>query len=614
MLTEERIDELVEIVGTRYDDLQDMLMSDIVKKVRQGLDIGASIQWNAKKYLELGGAWEKDVASKIQKVTGLAQKDVEKLLKDAGLESIREDNRYLPKDHKLAEKLSAVQLRVIKAGIKNVNGQIGNMANITLGSTLDIYSDLVTKGYDMMATGSYTLDQAMEKVGTDLVREGVKGIQYPSGRKDRIEVAVRRALRTGTNQTMLKLGEENAMMAGTDLVEVSAHAGARPEHALWQGKVYSLSGKTKGYRKLSEATGYGSITGLGGVNCRHSFHPFYPDFSEREYTDKELKAINKETVLVDGKEVPMYQATQMMRGLERRYRDQRRLSLFAGKNTADKQIALKAKMRSLSKQTGISINPGRLRVYGEKLPAGMKPSNPYSTGAKNKALKYTRENKVEGITKLTEQSAPFWNKLSLEQKTALSYYTSDGYADLNANLNGWTDGYMEYKGVGKVDFSKQNAAMRDAITSALDSVTGNPAIWVDRGVDIGQVLSIFQDEAVLPHATRLDALKKHVGDMFELPSFVSTTMYSGGGFSGDMIFHIYCPENSKWLYLNTFTDSTEFFDKPWTKGSRIPTTNTEAEVLLQRGAKYVVTDVKGDRSKIEVFLELHLEEGYNLRK
>lgn len=363
MLTEEQLDALVDEVGKRYDKLQDQLMAEIVRKVRQGLDIGASIQWDVKKYLELGGAWEDDVAAKIQEATGLAHKDVEKLLESAGLDSIRNDNAFLPEGHRLEEKLSAVQLRVIRAGIKKVNGAIGNMANVTLDSTLDLYGELLSKGYDMLSSGAYSIEQATEKVGIDLVRAGVKGIEYPSGRKDRIEVAVRRALRTGTNQTMLELAEENATMAETDLVEVSAHAGARPEHAIWQGKVYSLSGKTKGYAKLSDATGYGTVTGLGGVNCRHSFHPFYPGFSKKEHTATELRDMKNEAVTVDGREMPLYQATQLMRELERRYREQKRLQLIAGSDTAAIQTALKTKMRSLSKQTGIQVNESRLKVY-----------------------------------------------------------------------------------------------------------------------------------------------------------------------------------------------------------------------------------------------------------
>lgn len=95
------------------------------------------------------------------------------------------------------------------------------------------------------------------------------------------------------------------MKCGCDLVEVTAHAGARPEHQLWQGKVYSRSGTSKKYPGLKEATGYGTGPGLGGWNCRHSFFPYFEDISERAYTDKELEELktdNKNDIILTDNE------------------------------------------------------------------------------------------------------------------------------------------------------------------------------------------------------------------------------------------------------------------------------------------------------------------------
>lgn len=71
---------------------------------------------------------------------------------------------------------------------------------------------------------------------------------------------------------------------------MTAHSGARPEHAEWQGKIYSRSGKSKKYPSLVEATGYGTGPGLGGWNCRHSMFPYYEGMG-RVYTDEELEEL-----------------------------------------------------------------------------------------------------------------------------------------------------------------------------------------------------------------------------------------------------------------------------------------------------------------------------------
>ena len=88
---------------------------------------------------------------------------------------------------------------------------------------------------------------------------------------------------TGVNQTCGKLQELRADEVGWDLMELTAHSGARPSHMSWQGKIVSRSGK-KGYLSLDDI-GYGTATGFKGVNCRHDWYPYYKG-STRTYTQR----------------------------------------------------------------------------------------------------------------------------------------------------------------------------------------------------------------------------------------------------------------------------------------------------------------------------------------
>ena len=71
-------------------------------------------------------------------------------------------------------------------------------------------------------------------------------VGYESGHKDQLDVAVRRAVMTGINQLCQKYAEQSLDYLETDLVEVSAHIGARnidgpngwENHERWQGLVY----------------------------------------------------------------------------------------------------------------------------------------------------------------------------------------------------------------------------------------------------------------------------------------------------------------------------------------------------------------------------------------
>ena len=71
-----------------------------------------------------------------------------------------------------------------------------------------------------------------------MTNSGIRTIDYASGYTSRVEVAARRALMTGVNQVLIQNTEQNMKALGTDYVEVSWHATARPTHQVWQGRVY----------------------------------------------------------------------------------------------------------------------------------------------------------------------------------------------------------------------------------------------------------------------------------------------------------------------------------------------------------------------------------------
>ena len=85
--------------------------------------------------------------------------------------------------------------------------------------------------------------------------------------------SVRRAVITGANQTTGRLTDARAAEIGAVMFEVSAHLGARPEHAEWQGGIYTME-------QLIDVCGYGDGAGLEGWNCRHTHYPVFPEIME----------------------------------------------------------------------------------------------------------------------------------------------------------------------------------------------------------------------------------------------------------------------------------------------------------------------------------------------
>ncbi|NVF11016.1 hypothetical protein HV819_03290 [Anaerococcus sp. AGMB00486] len=126
-------------------------------------------------------------------------------------------------------------------------------------------------------------------------------------------------VRTTLNQMTGEISMDNAKDMGQDLMEISAHAGARPSHAVWQGQVVSISGENSKYLSLDDI-GYGEVTGFMGANCRHNWYPFFEGISEKEWTKEMLDDIDPEPFEFDGKEYTYYEATQKQRQIERTIR------------------------------------------------------------------------------------------------------------------------------------------------------------------------------------------------------------------------------------------------------------------------------------------------------
>lgn len=181
-----------------------------------------------------------------------------------------------------------------------------------------------------------SLQEAIYNAVSELASQGIKAVTYPSGHTDWADVAVRRAVMTGISQTAGQMQLDLAAEMDCDLVEVTAHMGARPSHALWQGKVYSISGKSKKYPKLSTATGYGRGDGLKGWNCRHDFYPFFEGISERANLPVDVTENNRQ-----------YELSQKQRAMERSIRaTKRRLAAYDGALADTDDEVLKRKLQN----------------------------------------------------------------------------------------------------------------------------------------------------------------------------------------------------------------------------------------------------------------------------
>ncbi len=176
-------------------------------------------------------------------------------------------------------------------------------------------------------TGAMTTERALHMAVRQLEREGISTITYRNAKtgaqtvQNKVDVAIRRHIRTQIAQDGMRLTELRMDEAGVDLVEVSSHGGSRPSHARWEGRIYSRNGdKTIGgvhYRDFKSACNWGDVAdGIGGANCRHSYAAWFPGM-ERTYRPNPEHPSGK-----TNKEV--YDLTQRQRAGERAIRQTKR--------------------------------------------------------------------------------------------------------------------------------------------------------------------------------------------------------------------------------------------------------------------------------------------------
>lgn len=175
-------------------------------------------------------------------------------------------------------------------------------------------------------TGTMTTEKALHIAVRKLEREGIPIITYQNSKtgmvtvENKVDVAIRRHIRTQIAQDGAHMTMERLERGEVELVEVSSHSGCRPSHAKWQGRVFSLHGDVTiegtRYKDFYRETGYGSVDGLLGANCRHSFGP-YLHGTPRSYepNPKHPSGLSNDKV---------YELTQQQRYMERQIREAKR--------------------------------------------------------------------------------------------------------------------------------------------------------------------------------------------------------------------------------------------------------------------------------------------------
>lgn len=317
----------------RYTETAELMAKEMVEQGYSAAQIQAAVlrYLNADKDFKMAvaentKAYKQEIQDIIDETVKKAKEAGKKLVAEAGdmswnndLSMWKEHGADLNRPNTMSQLVRAFQLQTI-GSLRNLTQTMG-FRNTVLGTTgvMEAYQREIDIATLKVASGVSSYDQAVNDCVKRLAQSGLRSVDYESGRSYQLDTAARMCVRTGTSQLAGRITEMNLESTGVDLVITSRHTGSRPEHAVWQNKVFSYSGKSKKYPDFRKGTGYGTAGGLKGVNCTHSFHPFW------EGMDKIPKDIKPpEPVTVNGKQYGYYEASQRQRKMERDIRATKR--------------------------------------------------------------------------------------------------------------------------------------------------------------------------------------------------------------------------------------------------------------------------------------------------
>lgn len=443
MFTPTEIEVLPSAMEQLYRSLQLNIMSDLTERLKaNGEEITSAADWQINRLYELGVSKD-EIDSLIQSTLNVSDDEIDRIYDEVVKSGYARNEElytgkgkeYIPyAENKQLQQLVKAVKNQTKSEYRNITGSLGfavRNADNTLSFTplADFYQRTLDNGLMQIASGAVDYNTVLKRAVKAMTDSGLRTVDYASGWSNRVDVAVRRALMTGFNQVVAQVNEDNAEQLCTEYFEVSYHRGARPTHQVWQGRVYRK-------KELETVCGLGTVTGLCGANCYHTFSPFIKGVDKPTYSEEELDRMNEEENTpkeYNGRQYTAYEAQQRQRRLETAMRADRQQIELLTQGGADDDTITGAKAKyfqrqdeyvKFSKAMGLPQQWERITVdgknaLGSKLPKKAESVNKITAESVAKSGKsgIIKEKSKKPITPITDKAISRIPKVDIEGYT-----------------------------------------------------------------------------------------------------------------------------------------------------------------------------------------------------
>lgn len=186
----------------------------------------------------------------------------------------------------------------IESLIEEIQGKETTAEKSALRMMDDVYRQALIKAETAVATGSQTIQQALEETVKEFAKKGINSIEYRDGRRVNIADYIYMALRTANTRAALLGAAKQRMTLGIDTVRVSSYNLCSETCLPWQGKVYIddvfaiFEGEISGHKGKSNNGNWYTLlsvavrAGLFHPNCRHSLTTYTLDSRDAPKVDE----------------------------------------------------------------------------------------------------------------------------------------------------------------------------------------------------------------------------------------------------------------------------------------------------------------------------------------
>jgi hypothetical protein len=383
MITPQKIQDLADPIESVYIHMVNELMVNIGRHITAPTWTHTAA-WEIQKLSELGQLTQENAAIINAWIKQMPQeiRDTMEATRAAALDRLEKQLEQAAQDGYITPPARDSTLQVLEEYAMQAADHL-NLVNTTmLRSSVDQYTRAVAltqQEYDKLmaqqeatqtilneaagnvATAAETRLVAMRRAIKRISDEGLTGFIDRAGRSWTPEAYVNMDIRTTVHNVAIQATKNRMEDYGTQVFQVSSHAGARPGCYPYQGKFYSWdntagsiplgNGTVVDYEPLNSTT-YGQPAGLFGINCGHYPIPVIPGVTIPHGADN---------IQPEAENDKAYAESQEQRALERKIREAKRVVEMAGEAATKED---KAKIRELQKQMReFTERTGRTRRY-----------------------------------------------------------------------------------------------------------------------------------------------------------------------------------------------------------------------------------------------------------